>query len=67
MRLDKFVGKASFDQGIRVLNWGSSTELFYLPDGERFIEYKEAMKQYKVMCFEARNSIIYVDAKKKED
>jgi hypothetical protein len=67
MRLDKFVGKASIEQKIRVFDWGSSKELFYLPDGDCFEEYKEAMKHYKVMYFEARNSLLVIEAKKKED
>lgn len=65
MRLDKLVAKTAYEQKIRVFDLDNE-ELFYLPDGECFEEYKKEMKHYKVMYFEVRNGIVNIEVKKKE-
>lgn len=68
MRLDKFVGKALYLLGLIVYDWPTNAELFRIPDGEYFSEYKKEMKNYKVHCYGVRSeNTLVVYAKKKED
>jgi hypothetical protein len=67
MRLDKFVGKAIFKTKISICDWRTTEELYYLPDGELFLEIEKELKQYKVRSYEVDGDILYLYVKKKED
>ena len=68
MRLDKFVGKALYSQQLIIYDWPTNQEIFRIPDGEYYSEYKKEMRNYKVHCYTTRSeNTLVVYAKKKED
>ena len=66
MRLDKFVGKASYSLKIRVFDWKEGKLLFFIGSGEDYNDkIRKEMSTYKVNFYNIENDCLAIYVKEK--
>ena len=68
MRLDKFVGKASYSMKMKVYDNLDSNSIYPEFDGSDYLSLKEDMKKYKVEYYTIEEDclLVYVEEKKND-
>ena len=67
MRLDKFVGKASYSMKMKVYDNIDSSSIYPCFDGSNYLELKKDMKKYKVKYYTIEEDCLLVYVEEKEN